>query len=164
MNQGKSTTKKATQKSAKSTTAIGKTVKGFTDEERAAMKERAQELKAEARADKDKADGESAVLAKIAEMPEPDRAMGERLHAVIKASAPALSPRLWYGMPAYAKDGKVVCFFQSAQKFNTRYATFGFSDEANLDEGAMWPTAFALTELTAADEARIGALVKKAVS
>ena len=104
------------------------------------------------------------MLAKIAEMPEPDSAMGERLHAVIKASAPALSPRLWYGMPAYAKDGKVVCFFQSAQKFNTRYATFGFSDEANLDEGAMWPTAFALTELTAADEARIGALVKKAVS
>jgi hypothetical protein len=130
------------------------------------MKERVQEQKAAARRGPraDKADGESAVLAKIAEMPEPDRAMGERLHAVIKASAPALSPRLWYGMPAYAKDGKVVCFFQSAQKFNTRYATFGFSDEANLDEGAMWPTAFALTELTAADEARIGALVKKAVS
>ena len=112
----------------------------------------------------DEADGESAVLAKIAEMPEPDRALGERLHAIIKASAPALSPRLWYGMPAYAKDGKVVCFFQSAQKFKTRYATFGFSDEANLDEGAVWPTAFALSELTAADEARIGALVKKAVS
>ena len=130
------------------------------------MKERVQELKAAARRGPraDKADGESAVLAKIAEMPEPHRAVGERLHAVIKASAPALSPRLWYGMPAYAKDGKVVCFFQSAQKFNTRYATFGFSDEANLDEGAMWPTAFALTELTAADEARIGALVKKAVS
>ena len=150
---------KDTQKSAKSTTA-------FTDEERVAMKERVQEQKAAARRGPraDKADGESAVLAKIAEMPEPDRAMGERLHAVIKASAPALSPKLWYGMPAYAKDGKVVCFFQSAQKFKTRYATFGFSDEANLDEGAMWPTAFALTELTAADEARIGALVKKAVS
>ena len=155
---------KGTQKSAKSTTAIGKTVKGFTDEERAAMKERAKELKAEARANKDKADGESDVLAKIAEMPEPDRAMGEGLHAVIKASAPAISPRLWYGMPAYAKDGKVVCFFQSAHKFNARYATFGFNDTANLDEGAMWPTSFALTELTAAEEARIGALVKKAVS
>jgi hypothetical protein len=150
---------KDTKKSAKSTTA-------FTDEERVAMKERVQEQKTAARRGPraDKADGESAVLAKIAEMPEPDRAMGERLHAVIKASAPALSPRLWYGMPAYAKDGKVVCFFQSAQKFKTRYATFGFSDEANLDEGAMWPTAFALTELTAADEARIGALVKKAGS
>jgi len=157
---------KDTQKSAKSTTATNKTSVGFTDEERGAMKERVQELKTAARRGPraDKADGESAVLAKIAEMPEPDRAMGERLHAVIKASAPALSPRLWYGMPAYAKDGKVVCFFQSAKKFNTRYATFGFSDEANLDEGAMWPTAFALTELTAADEARIGALVKKAVS
>ena len=164
MNQGKSTTKKATQKSAKSTTAIGKTVKGFTDEERAAMKERAQELKAAARADKDKADGESAVLAKIAEMQEPDRAMAKRLHAIIKASAPALSPKTWYGMPAYAKDGKVVCFFQSAQKFNTRYATFGFSDAANLDEGALWPIAFALKELTAAEEAKIGALVKKAVT
>ena len=156
--------KKDTPKSAKSTTAIGKTFEGFTDEERAAMKERAQELKAEARANKNKADGEGAVLAKIAEMPEPDRAMAKRLHAIIKASAPALSPRTWYGMPAYAKDGKVVCFFQSAQKFNSRYATFGFSDKANLDEGAMWPTAFALTELTAADEARIAALVKKAVS
>src|SRR5712692_9040313 len=162
----KSTTKKATQKSAKSTIAIGKTSKGFTDEERAAMKEHAEELKVAARRGPraDKADGESDVLAKIAEMPEPDRALGERLHAVIKASAPALSPRLWYGMPAYAKDGHVVCFFQSAQKFKTRYATFGFSDKANLDEGAMWPTAFALTKLTAADEARIGALVKKAVS
>ena len=138
--------------------------KGFTDEERAAMRERAQELKAEARVNKKKAEGESDLLAKIAEMPEPDRAMGERLHAIIKASAPALSPKTWYGMPAYAKDGKVVCFFQSAQKFNTRYATLGFSDKANLDEGAMWPTAFALTKLTAADEARIGALVKKAVS
>ncbi len=157
---------KATQKSAKSTTAIGKTFKGFTDEERVAMKERVQELKAAARRGPraDKADGESAVLAKIAEMPGPDRAMGERLHAIIKATAPALSPRLWYGMPAYAKDGKVVCHFQSAQKFNTRYATFGFSDAANLDEGAVWPVAFALTELTAAEEARIGALVKKAVS
>jgi uncharacterized protein YdhG (YjbR/CyaY superfamily) len=142
--------------------------KGFTDEERAAMEERAQELKAEARrgprAKKDKADGESDVLAKIAEMSEPDRAMAKRLHAIIKASAPALSPKTWYGMPAYAKDGKVVCFFQSAQKFKSRYATFGFSDEANLDEGAMWPTSFALKELTATEEARIGALVKKAVS
>jgi uncharacterized protein YdhG (YjbR/CyaY superfamily) len=158
--------KKATQKSAKSTTAIGKTFKGFTDEERVAMKERVQELKAAARRGPraDKADGESAVLAKIAEMPEPDRAMGKRLHAIIKASAPALSPRLWYGMPAYAKDGKVVCYFQNAQKFNSRYATFGFNDAANLDEGAMWPTSFALTELTATEEAKIGALVEKAVS
>jgi hypothetical protein len=155
---------KDTQKSAKSTT--GKASKGFTDEERAAMRERGQELKAPARrgARAGKADGESAVLAKIAEMPEPDRVMAGRLHAIIQASAPALSPRTWYGMPAYAKDGNVVCFFQSAQKFKTRYATFGFSDKANLDEGTMWPTAFALTELTAADEARIGALVKKAVS
>jgi uncharacterized protein YdhG (YjbR/CyaY superfamily) len=157
---------KDTQKSAKSTAATDKKFEGFTDEERGAMKERAQELKAAARRSPrgKKADEESAVLAKIAEMPEPDRAMAERLHAVIKASAPALSPKLWYGMPAYAKDGKVVCFFQSAEKFNARYATFGFNDTANLDEGAMWPTAFALTELTAADEARIGALVKKAVS
>jgi len=139
---------------------------GFTAEERAAMKERARELKGEARRGPraDKADGENAVLAKIAEMPEPDRIKGERLHAIIKASAPTLAPRLWYGMPAYARDGKVVCFFQSAQKFKTRYATFGFSDKANLDEGAMWPTAFALTDLTAADEARIAALVKQAVS
>ena len=143
--------------------ATGKTAKGFTDEERAAMKERARELKAEARANEDRAAGERAVLAKIAGMRPPDRAMAERLHAVIKASAPALSPRLWYGMPAYAKDGKVLCFFQSAQKFNTRYATFGFNDKANLDEGAMWPTGFALKELTADAEARIGALVKKAV-
>jgi len=164
MNQGKSTTKKATQKSAKSTTTIGKTVKGFTDEERAAMKARAQELKAEVRANKEKADGENAVLAAIAAMKEPDRAMAKRLHVIIKASAPALSPKTWYGMPAYAKDGKVVCFFQSAQKFNTRYATLGFSDAANLDEDALWPTAFALKELTAAEEAKIGALVKKAVS
>jgi uncharacterized protein YdhG (YjbR/CyaY superfamily) len=158
--------KKATQKSAKSTTASGKKSKGFTDEERAAMKERAQELKAAARRGPraDKADGESAVLAKIAEMPEPDRAMAKRLHAIIKASAPALLPKTWYGMPAYAKDGKVVCYFQSAQKFKSRYATFGFNDAANLDEGAMWPTSFALTELTATEEARISALVKKAVS
>jgi hypothetical protein len=150
--------KKGTQKFAKSTTASGRKSKGFTDEERAAMKERIRELAA------DKADGESAVLAKIAEMAEPDRAMGKRLHAIIKASVPALSPRTWYGMPAYAKDGKVVCFFQSAQKFKARYATLGFSDEARLDEGAMWPTAFALKELTAAEEASIAALVKKAVS
>jgi uncharacterized protein YdhG (YjbR/CyaY superfamily) len=156
--------KQVTQKSAKSTTVSGKTSKGFTDEERAAMKERARELKAEARADKNKADGERDVLAKIAEMKGPDRAMAKRLHAVITASAPALSPKTWYGMPAYARDGKVVCYFQSAQKFNTRYATFGFSDAANIDKGAMWPTSFALKELTAADEARIGALVKKAVS
>ena len=166
-------TEKGTQESAtpalaggarESTTAVGKTVKGFTDEEQAAMKERAKELKAEARANKDKAEGESDVLAKIAEMPEPERAMAERLHEIIKASAPVLSPKTWYGMPAYAKDGKVVCFFQSAQKFNTRYATLGFSDTANLDEGALWPTAYALKELTAAEEAKIGALVKKAVS
>ncbi len=157
-------TDKGAQGSPKSTAATGKTVNGFSDEERAAMKERAQELKAAARADKDKADGESAVLAAIAAMQEPDRAMAQRLHAIIKASAPALSPKTWYGMPAYAKDGKVVCFFQSAQKFNTRYATLGFSDTANLDEGALWPVAFALKELTAAEEARIGALVKKAVS
>jgi uncharacterized protein YdhG (YjbR/CyaY superfamily) len=157
---------KDTFRSAKTTTAKNKTYEGFTDEERSAMKERAQELKGAARRGPraGKADGESDVLAKIAEMPEPDRALGERLHAVIKASAPALSPRTWYGMPAYAKDGKVLCFFQPAQKFKSRYATFGFNDVANLDEGAMWPVAFALTELTAADEARIGALVKKAVS
>ena len=135
----------------------GKTFEGFTDDERGAMKERAKELKSA------KADGESAVLAKIAEMPEPDRVLGERLHAVITASAPALSPKLWYGMPAYAKDGKVVCFFQSAQKFKTRYATLGFSDKANLDNGAMWPTSYALMELTPAEEARITALIKKAV-
>jgi uncharacterized protein YdhG (YjbR/CyaY superfamily) len=139
--------------------------KGFTDEERAAMKERAKELKAEERANKNRAAGESAVLAKIAEMQGPDRAMAERLHEIVKASAPALSPKTWYGMPAYAnKDGKVVCFFQSAQKFNARYATLGFSDEANLDEGAMWPTSFALKELTATEEAKISALVKRAVS
>jgi len=158
--------KKGTQKSAKSTTAINKKSKGFTDEERAAMKERAEELKADARRGRraDKADGESAVLAKIAEMPEPDRAMAERLHAIIQAGAPSLSPKTWYGMPAYAKDGKVVCYFQSAHKFKSRYATFGFNDTANLDEGAMWPTSFALKELTATEEARIVALVKKAVS
>lgn len=156
--------KKDTQTSATSTTATNKKVKGFADEERAAMKERAKELKAEARANKDKAEGESDVLGKIAEMPEPERAMAKRLHEIITASAPALAPRLWYGMPAYAKDGKIVCFFQSAQKFNTRYATLGFSDTANLDEGALWPTAYALKELTAAEEERIGALVKKAVS
>jgi uncharacterized protein YdhG (YjbR/CyaY superfamily) len=151
--------KRTTQKSAKSATATKKS-KGFTAEERAAMKERARELKAEAA----KADGESAVLAKIAEMPEPDRTLAKRLHAIVKASAPALSPKTWYGMPAYARDGKVVCYFQSADKFKSRYATFGFSDEANLDKGAMWPTSFALKELTAAEEAKIGALVKKAVS
>jgi uncharacterized protein YdhG (YjbR/CyaY superfamily) len=153
-----------TRKSAKSTPASDTAFGGFTDEERAAMKEHARELKAAARRGPRaaKADGESEVHGKIAEMPEPDRVMAERLHAIIKASAPALSPRTWYGMPAYAKDGKVLCFFQPAQKFKTRYATFGFNDVANLDEGAMWPVAFALTELTAADEARIGVLVKKA--
>jgi len=137
---------------------------GFTDEERAAMKERTRELKAEARANRSKADGEADLLAKIAEMPEPDRTMAERLHAIVKASAPTLSPKTWYGMPAYARDGKVVCFFQSAAKFDARYATLGFSDTANLDEGAMWPTSFALRELTATEEAKIAALVKKAVS
>ncbi|HEY4915022.1 MAG TPA: DUF1801 domain-containing protein [Candidatus Dormibacteraeota bacterium] len=150
---------KVKQKSVKSTTTTKKRYDGFTDEERGAMKERVKEMKAAA----DEADGESAVLAMIAAMPEPDRAMGKRLHAVIKASAPALSPRLWYGMPAYAKDGKIVCHFQPAQKFKTRYPTLGFSDKASLDEGSMWPVAFALKGLTAADEARIGALVKKAV-
>jgi hypothetical protein len=149
--------KKAAQKSAGKST-------GFTSEERAAMKERAKELKAEARASKNKAEGESEVLAKIAEMAEPDRTMGQRLHALIKANAPSLSPRLWYGMPAYAKDEKVLCFFQSAEKFKTRYATLGFSDTADLDDGAMWPVAFALKDLTAAGEAKIGALVKKAAS
>ena len=158
--------KKEMQKPAKSNTATSKEPKGFTDEEQAAMKARAQELKAEARrgARTDLADGESDVLAKIAEMTEPDRAMAKRLHAVIKTSAPALSPKTWYGMPAYAKDGKTICFFQPAQKFKTRYATLGFSDKANIDKGAMWPTSFALKELTAADEKKIGALVKKAVS
>jgi uncharacterized protein YdhG (YjbR/CyaY superfamily) len=149
-----------TKKTAKSTTTNDKKYDGFTDEERGAMKERAKELKAAAR----KADAESDVLAKIAEMTESDRAIGERIHAIVKASAPDLSPKLWYGMPAYAKNGKIVCFFQSAQKFNARYATIGFNDTAHLDEGAMWPTAFALTKLTADDEARIGALVRKAAS
>jgi uncharacterized protein YdhG (YjbR/CyaY superfamily) len=155
-----------TQKSAKRTAATDQKFAGFTDEERDAMKEHAKELKANARRGSraSKADGESDVLAKIAEMPESDRRMAERLHAIIKASAPDLTPRLWYGMPAYAKDGKVLCFFQSAQKFKSRYATLGFDDSAKLDEGAMWPTAFALKELTADDEARIEALVKKAVS
>ena len=157
---------KGTEKSAKGATAGGKTFEGFTDEERAAMKDHAQELKAAARGGSraDEADAEGAVLAKLAEMPEQDRAMGERLHALIKASAPALSPRLWYGMPAYAKDGKVVCFFKSAHNFKERYATFGFNEAANLDDGNMWPTTFALKELTADVEARIAALVKKAVS
>ena len=151
------------KKSAKSSTAT-ETSQEWTDEERAAMKERAQELKATRGARGKKADPESDVLAKIAEMSEPDRTMAERLHAIIKANAPALSPKLWYGMPAYAKDGKVVCFFQPAQKFKERYSTLGFSDPANLDDGTMWPTSFALTELTADNEAKIAALVKKAVS
>jgi uncharacterized protein YdhG (YjbR/CyaY superfamily) len=153
MSQGKSTTEKDTQKS-----------KGLTDEERAAVKERAKELKAEERANKNKAEGENDALAKIAEMPEPERTMAKRLHEIIKANAPVLLPKTWYGMPAYAKDGKIVCFFQSAQKFNTRYATFGFNDPAKLDEGGMWPVAYALKELTAIEEAKIVALVKKAVS
>jgi uncharacterized protein YdhG (YjbR/CyaY superfamily) len=152
--------KKDTQQSAKSSTPSKKKPKRFTAEERAAMKERAQELKAA----KTKAEDERAVLAKIAEMPEPDRAMAERLHALVADSAPALSSKTYYGMPAYAKDGKIVCFFRDRQKFKERYATFGFNDSANLDKGAMWPVAYALTELTAADEARIAALVKKAVS
>lgn len=155
--------KKQTQEPAEGTAAINKKSKGFTDEERAAMKARAQELKAEARANKNNADGENEVLAAIAAMPEPDRAMAKRLHEIIKASAPALSPKTWYGMPAYARDGKVVCFFQSGHKFKTRYATLGFSDAATLDESAMWPVAFALSELTVAVEARIVALVRKAV-
>jgi uncharacterized protein YdhG (YjbR/CyaY superfamily) len=146
----------------KNTTSKGSS--GFTAEERAAMKERAKELKAEARASKEKADGESAVLEKLAEMPEPDRSMGQRLHEIITASAPDLTPRTWYGMPAYTKDGKVVCFFQNAAKFSTRYSTLGFNDTANIDEGSMWPTAYALTELNAENEAKITALIKKAVS
>jgi uncharacterized protein YdhG (YjbR/CyaY superfamily) len=158
---------KHTRRSGNSTPAINKQPQGFTDDERAAMKERARELKAAARrgprADTNKADAERDVLAKIAEMPEADRAMAERLHSIIKESAPSLSPRTWYGMPAYAKDGKVVCFFQSARKFKTRYATFGFSDKANLDEGLMWPVAFALKELSANTERKIAALVKQAV-
>jgi uncharacterized protein YdhG (YjbR/CyaY superfamily) len=154
------TTKNDTQKAAKGTAASS----GFTEEERAAMKERARELKAEARRGKEKADGEADLLAKVAEMPEPDRALAERLHAIVKENAPGLSPKTWYGMPAYAKDGKIVCFFQSAHKFKSRYATFGFNDAANLDDGAMWPTSFALKELTGAAEAKLAALVKKAVS
>jgi uncharacterized protein YdhG (YjbR/CyaY superfamily) len=156
---------KATQKSAKSTTGRGGRSKGFTAEDRAAMQERARELKAEERASKTRAEGESDLLAKIAEMPKPDRAMAKRLHEIVKESAPALAPKTWYGMPAYAnQDGKVVCFFTPASKFKERYATFGFNAEANLDEGAMWPTSFALNELTAAEEKKIAALVKKAVS
>jgi uncharacterized protein YdhG (YjbR/CyaY superfamily) len=151
-----------TQKSAKSNTA--KPSKGFTAEERAAMRERAKELKAEQRANRDRAAGEKDLLAKVAEMPEPDRSMAERIHAVVTAAAPELAPRTWYGMPAYARDGKVVCFFTAASKFKERYATFGFQAEANLDEGTMWPTSFALKELTADDEKKIAALVKKAVS
>jgi uncharacterized protein YdhG (YjbR/CyaY superfamily) len=153
-------------KQSAETTATDKTFEGLSDEERAAMKQRTRELKAEARRGPraGKADGEGDVLAKIAELPAPDRALAERLHALITASAPVLSPKTWYGMPAYARDGKVVCFFQAADKFKTRYAMFGFNDVANLDDGAMWPVTFALTELTAADEARIGALVKRAVS
>jgi uncharacterized protein YdhG (YjbR/CyaY superfamily) len=151
------------KKSAKSTTASGKKSTGFTAEERAAMKERAKELKAEARATKDRAAGEKDVLAKIAQMKEPDHAMAKRIHEIVTDSAPDLFPRTWYGMPAYAKGGKVVCFFQDAQKFNSRYATFGFNDAANLDKGAMWPTSFALKELTAAEERKIAALVKRAV-
>jgi uncharacterized protein YdhG (YjbR/CyaY superfamily) len=152
-------------KNTENSATNAKTYPGFTDEERAAMKERAQELKAPTRrvSRGAKSDGESDVLEKIAEMPEPDRAIAERLHAIIKASAPELEPKTWYGMPAYAKDGKVVCFFQSSHKFKTRYTTFGFNDSANLDDGTMWPTAFALTRLTAADEARISELIKKAV-
>jgi len=157
--------KGGTPMSAEGTTAIDETPEGFTAEERAAMKERAKELKAASRRGSraKAADGERDLLAKIAEMPEPDRVLGERLHAIVKANAPSLSPKTWYGMPAYARDGKVVCFFQAASKFNARYATFGFNDAANLDDGTMWPTSFALTELTADDEARIAALVRKAV-
>ena len=155
--------KKQARKAAGYAAANKKRSRGFTDEERATMKERAREQTAEARRGADKSDGEGAVLAKIADMPEPDRSMAKRLHAIIKASAPALLPKTWYGMPAHAKDGNVVCFFQSAQKFKTRYATFGFSDKAHLDDGAVWPVAFALQELTAAAEAKIVALVKQAV-
>jgi uncharacterized protein YdhG (YjbR/CyaY superfamily) len=153
-----------TQPSAKGVSRTDTKAKGFTDAEKGAMKERAKELKAEARRDAAKADGEADLLAKIAAMPEPDRGMAERIHAVIKASAPVLEAKTWYGMPAYAKDGKIVCFFQPADKFKARYATFGFNDDAHLDDGSMWPTSWALTKLTAADEVRIGALVKKAVS
>src|SRR5258708_25054968 len=155
---------KKAEEVAQSTTAKGKKVKGFSDEERAAMKTRAKELKAEARAEQNRVDGENEALAAIAALQEPDRVLAERLHAIIKANAPALSPKTWYGMPAYAKDDKIVCFFQSAQKFNTRYAEIGFSDAANLDEGALWPACSALTKLTDAEEAKIVALLKKAVS
>ncbi len=157
---------KATQKTTSDTTAMDEPVEGWTDDERAAMKERAREMKAAARRGKraDKADGEGELLAKIAEMPEPDRAMAQRIHAIVMASAPSLSPRTWYGMPAYAMDGKVICFFQAASKFKVRYATFGFQPDAQVDDGTMWPVAFALTELTPADEARISELVKKAAS
>ena len=165
MSAKKTTQKKTTQKSAQSTSTRGKPSKGFTAEERAAIKERAKELKAETRAEKNRAEGERDLLAKVAEMRGKDKAMAKRIHEIIKASAPSLSPKTWYGMPAYANaDGKVVCYFTSAQKVESRYATFGFNDDANLDEGAMWPTSFALKEWTAAEEARIGALVKKAVS
>jgi len=159
--------KKTTRASSPRTKRSGSKANGFTDDERAAMKERAAELKAEARrsssANRGRADGEADVLAKIAEMKGRDQAMAKRLHAIIKASAPSLSPKTWYGMPAYARDGKVVCFFQSAQKFKSRYATLGFSDQANLDDGRMWPTTFALKDLTAVEETRIGELVKKAI-
>ncbi len=157
-------TRKDTQKSTGSTSVTGKKSDGFSDVERAAMKERAKELKAEARAENDKAAGEKDLLSKLAEMPEPDRSMGMRIHEIIKTTVPELSPKTWYGMPAYARDGKVVCFFQSGQKFKTRYCTFGFNEAANLDEGTLWPTAYALTKLTKDAEARITALVKKAVS
>jgi len=153
-----------TQKLARDAAAVDETSQGFTDQEKAAMRERAKELKAQARAGKDREAGEKAVLEKIAELPEPDRSMAERIHAIVKANAPELMPRTWYGMPAYTRDGKVVCFFQAAAKFDARYATLGFNDSANLDDGAMWPTAFALKELTPAVEAKIAELVKKAVS
>lgn len=153
-----------TQKLARDAAAVDETSQGFTDQEKAAMRERAKELKAQARAGKDREAGEKAVLEKIAELPEPDRSMAERIHAIVKANAPELMPRTWYGMPAYTRDGKVVCFFQAAAKFDARYATLGFNDSANLDDGAMWPTAFALKELTPAEEAKIAELVKKAVS
>ncbi|MEX1262325.1 MAG: DUF1801 domain-containing protein [Actinomycetota bacterium] len=155
--------KKSAKKTTQSKRTTASTSGGFTAEERAAMKARTQELKAEARANKNKADGERVLLAAIAEMQQPDRAMAKRLHAIVTAAAPDLWPKTWYGMPAYAKDGKVVCFFQAAEKFNSRYATFGFSDEANLDKGELWPVAFALKELTAAEETKIVALVTKAV-
>jgi hypothetical protein len=155
---------KVTQGSTKNTASAGKKSTGFTAEEKAAMKDRARELKAEERASKNKADGEAEALAKIAELPEPDRSMAQRLHEIILEAAPTLSPKTWYGMPAYTKDGKIICFFQSSQKFNTRYATLGFNDPAHLDDGAMWPTAYALMELNAAAEERIRALIRKAVS